>query len=134
MNKAELIELFCECWECCSLQTQVNIHNEFVRENTCDFENEINSNDDEFFNVYFYDRPFEAVRATCNGNYEWGDDYVWFNAYGNLCSGTYADELPLKDAEEMAEWFIDHYDTIDYIGAMNEFCETCQSYDEEAEE
>lgn len=134
MKKAELIELFCECLDNCSLDTHINIHNEFVREYKPYGENEIEPNDEEFFNLYFENRPLEAVRATYFGKYEWNDDYVWFNAYGNVCSGTYENELPLSDAEEMAEWFIEHYDTIDNIDEMNEFCEACESYDEFDEE
>lgn len=43
-------------------------------------------NDEEFFKTYFYNKPEEAVRATYYGNYEYMDDYVHFNAYGNLDS------------------------------------------------
>ena len=41
-------------------------------------------NDEEFFNINFNDRPMEAVRAVFYGNYKYNDDYVRFNAYGNI--------------------------------------------------
>lgn len=43
-------------------------------------------NDEQFFKDYFYKNPEEAVRATYYGSYEYMDDYVHFNAYGNLDS------------------------------------------------
>ena len=40
--------------------------------------------DDEFFNIYF-SSPMEAARATYFGHIEsWSDEYIRFNAYGNL--------------------------------------------------
>lgn len=43
-------------------------------------------NDEEFFNTYFENKPMEAVRATTYGNYNYMDEYVIFNGYGNLDS------------------------------------------------
>ena len=42
-------------------------------------------NDEEFFNTFF-DNPMEAIRATYYGNYNYNDDYVKFNGYGNIDS------------------------------------------------
>lgn len=53
-------------------------------------------NDEYFFKDMFYNRPEEAVRAVCYGDYNYTDDYVKFNAYGNLDSCNeweYEDEL-----------------------------------------
>lgn len=45
--------------------------------------------DDLFFEVFFNNRPMEAARATFFGNIQnWHDDYIYFNAYGNLESMT----------------------------------------------
>ena len=41
-------------------------------------------NDEEFFNTFFNNNPMEAVRATHYGNYNYNDDYVRFNGYGNI--------------------------------------------------
>lgn len=43
-------------------------------------------NDEEFFNIFFYNKPDEAVRAAFYGDYRYMDDYVQFNGYGNLVS------------------------------------------------
>lgn len=42
-------------------------------------------NDEEFFNTFF-NNPMEAIRATYYGNYNYNDDYVKFNGYGNIDS------------------------------------------------
>jgi hypothetical protein len=42
------------------------------------------SNDDEFFSCYFGGNVLEAVRAVCYGEYNYTDEYVKINAYGNL--------------------------------------------------
>ena len=57
-------------------------------------------NDEDFFNVHFTE-PMEAVRAAYFGEYQYSDDYVRFNAYGNLKSvSTWDFEQELKDGKE----------------------------------
>ncbi|WNO29748.1 hypothetical protein [Bacillus phage SDFMU_Pbc] len=41
-------------------------------------------NDEEFFETHFEGRPSEAVRAVCFGDFNYNDDYVQFDGYGNL--------------------------------------------------
>lgn len=41
-------------------------------------------NDEEFFNTFFHHNPMEAVRAAHYGDYNYMDQYVKFNGYGNL--------------------------------------------------
>lgn len=134
MKKETLIELFVEGYENCELGSKIAIHNVYVRESNCSCEEEIESNEEDFFNTFFEGKPMEAVRASFFGHYRFADDYVWFNAYGNLDSGTYEEELPLRDANEMAEWFIEHYDEVDYITEMGDFCDACEEGDDEEEE
>lgn len=131
MSKERLIELFVEGFENCELSSKIAIHNTYVCETDCSFENEIESNDEDFFNTVFEGKPMEAVRASYYGDYRYNDDWVWFNAYGNLKSGDYEEQLPLCDAEEMAEWFIEHYDEVDYITEMGDFCDACEEGDDE---
>lgn len=97
-------------------------------------EDEIESNDEDFFDTFFEGKPMEAVRASFYGNYRYADDYVWFNAYGNLESGDYEDQLPLRDAEEMAEWYIEHYEEVEYITEMGDFCDACEEGENEEDE
>lgn len=57
-------------------------------------------NDEDFFNVHFTE-PMEAVRAAYFGEYKYSDDYVRFNAYGNLKSvSTWDFEQELKDGTD----------------------------------
>ena len=67
----------------------VNIHNEYCQ--SCNYsDNEIYSNDEEFFNTFFEGKVIEAVRAVAYGEYQYNNDYVIFNGYGNLESFDYA--------------------------------------------
>ena len=43
-------------------------------------------NNEYFFKEMFGDKVDEAVRAVCYGDYNYMDDYVRFNGYGNLDS------------------------------------------------
>ena len=134
MKKDKLIALFVECYDNCTLRSKIEIHNIYVRENNFSYEGEIESNDEDFFNLFFEGKPMAAVRAASYGNYRYYDEWVWFNAYGNLEGGDYEDQLPLHDGEEMAEWFIEHYDEVEYITEMGDFCEACENGDDDEEE
>lgn len=64
-------------------------------------------NDEYFFEMMFGTKVDDAVRAVCYGNYEYMDDYVHFNAYGNLDS---CNEWEYeKEIEESAEEIIERY-------------------------
>ena len=52
------------------------------------------NNDEEFFNIFYNNNVVEAVRACCYGDYNFMDDYVIINAYGNLTS---CNEWQLQD-------------------------------------
>ena len=56
---------------------------------------EAHENDEDFFDIYF-SNTIEAVRSVCYGNYNYSDDLVRFDGYGNLESfdrWEYEDEL-----------------------------------------
>ena len=41
--------------------------------------------DEEFWDIYFHDDPYEAARAVYFGNIQsWDDNYIRFNGYNNL--------------------------------------------------
>lgn len=67
---------------------------------------QVYDNDEEFFDLLFSDRPYEAVTSALYGDYRAHDDYVTFDGYGNLVS------LDRADLESM----VDDYngDFIDY--------------------
>lgn len=134
MNKWKLVTLFVEGYENCELSSKIAIHNTYIRETNCSCEDEIESNDEDFFNTYFEGKPMEAVRASYYGDFCYDEDWVWFDAYGNLVSGSREGQLPLRDAEEMAEWYIEHYEEVEYITEMGYFCDACKEGENEEEE
>ena len=41
-------------------------------------------NDEEFFSTYYSNNPYEVARAIYYGDYNFNDEYVKINVYGNL--------------------------------------------------
>lgn len=70
---------------------------------------EVYENDDDFFNTYFNNNVIEAVRAVSFGEYKYSDEYVKFNAYGNLESlSEYEYNKLLEEyADEIAERYLE---------------------------
>ena len=63
-------------------------------------------NDEDFFETYFGTKD-EVARAICYGDYNYTDDFVRFNAYGNLESASkYQVE---EEIENYREEIIEHY-------------------------
>ncbi len=83
----------------------VAIHNQYCQ-SINDGDNEIYTNDEEFFEVFFSNKVMEAVRATSYGEYNFQHDYVKFNGYGNLITfDNPSDEVSLS---EIAERILEH--------------------------
>lgn len=58
-------------------------------------------NDEYFFRTRYNDDMMRAVRAVCFGHYNYMDDYVRVNAYGNLDSkSSYDYKSDLMDSQE----------------------------------
>ena len=72
------------------------------------------NNDDDFFNTFFYNNPTEAVRSAYYGDYNYCDDYVRFNGYGNLESfNDYDLEKEYKEyINEIVNALLKHYQEI----------------------
>ena len=70
-------------------------------------------NDENFFECYF-ENKIEVARAICYGDYNYTDDYVRFNGYGNLESFSEYDMIEeLKDSiDEIIENLIEYKDCI----------------------
>ena len=70
-------------------------------------------NDEDFFECYF-ENKIEVARAICYGDYNYTDDYVRFNGYGNLESFSEYDMIEeLKDSiDEIVENLIEYKDCI----------------------
>ena len=71
-------------------------------------------NDEEFFNTYFYNNPTEAVRASYYGDYNYCDEFVKFNGYGNLeTRNQYSLEKEYKEyINDIVNSLIEHYQQI----------------------
>ena len=74
-----------------------------------------NYNDEEFFDVYFGINTIDAVRAVCYGDYKFEDEFVKFNAYGNLESA--------NKYEVMAAYNEYKEDILEEIFVISDFCE-----------
>lgn len=101
-------EVFEEKFKELSTSEKLTIFNMYCCEHG-DPDKEIQPFDDEFFSVYFTD-PIDAARATFFGNIKnWMDDYIRFNAYGNLESMTEDDAL--EEIDNYLEEIFDNPDT-----------------------
>ena len=71
-------------------------------------------NDEEFFNTFFYNNPTEAVRSAYYGDYNYCDNWVKFDGYGNLKSvDDYGLEKEYKDyIDDITKSLIEHYQQI----------------------
>ena len=84
---------------------KVAIHNEYCQSmNYCD--NEIYTNDEDFFNTFFDGKVIDAVRAATYGDFNYSHEYVIFNGYGNLESFNYVDDR--IDLKEIAADILEH--------------------------
>lgn len=85
----------------------VNLWNEYCNESNPD--DYIYENEEYTLNEMFYSVD-EALRAAYYGDYRYGDDYVMFNAYGNLVSfSDYISEvLEHIDISSLATYVIDN--------------------------
>lgn len=81
----------------------VDVLEEVVRElngwNGCLDHLEVYSNDEDFFDMMYEGKPMDAVRASYYGDYNYMDDYVKINGYGNLESlSEYSYKEELKES------------------------------------
>ena len=75
-------------------------------------------NDDDFFAMAFGTNVLDAVRAVCYGDYKYSDDYVKFDAYGNLESANLYEIMNMYDLykQEIADKIIELADVcFDYL-------------------
>ena len=85
----------------------ISMYNNYLYENEY-YDDVIYSNDEYFFKEYFTD-PMEAVRASYYGRYNYNDDYVKFNVYGNLDS--YNDYIlvdEIKRDTDFTKWIFEN--------------------------
>lgn len=97
----------------------IDLNNTYCRENNID--SEVFENDEEFFNMFFENKPFEVVRACHFGSYNFSDDYVQFNGYGNLDTLNYFEVKDLcESAERIAEYAIENESEFSHLFDFDE--------------
>lgn len=80
----------------------------------------VSYNDEDFFNIYFHNNPMEAVRSVSFGEYNFNDEYVRFNGYGNLET---LDEYGLyRELRENKEDIIDEYLRLVEANSIDDDC------------
>ena len=105
------------------LLNDLNTLKDVVRElnswNACLDYLDVYSNDEDFFNTFFEGKPAEVAKAIYYGDYNYADDYVKFNGYGNLETFSEYDyeELLEENIEEITENLIEY---AEYISIDNE--------------
>jgi hypothetical protein len=79
-------------------------------------EDEVWTNDEEFFNLFFENKTNEALRAAHFGDYNWSHNYVKFNGYGNLESFDYFEVKDLCESPEvMAEYIEENFNDFEFL-------------------
>jgi len=77
---------------------------------------EIYGNDEDFFEAFFSGNVNEALRAAHFGEYNYLDDYVKFNGYGNLESFNFFTVEDLCECvETIAEYAMENQNDFDNI-------------------
>ena len=97
---------------------------------------EFYENDEEFFEMFFEDRTMELLRAMKYGNFNFDDDYIKFDGYGNLETYSYREMIEEVESciEEIVENLIENRDEIDVRWIDTEIADLLEELDEEDEE
>ena len=92
-------------------------------------------NDKEFFDCYFDGDTLGAVRAVCYGTYNYSDDYVKFDAYGNLESGSQWDvqEDILLEEDTILDEILENHHELDVPRSLMDLIEEYEELEEEQE-
>ena len=77
------------------------------------------NNDEEFFDIFFANNPAEVARAIHYGDFNYNDEYIKFNGYGNLETLSEYDyeELLKENVEEVIDCLIKY---VEHISIDNE--------------
>ena len=82
------------------------IWNEYCYENRMT-DDLIHENDEDFFNTFFGSDLMELARAVSFGEYNFRDEYVYINVYGNLYSFNKYELDDYIEYDELLEWLND---------------------------
>lgn len=94
-------------------------YNEYCFNSSCE---EYFLNDEEFFELFF-ENKMDLVRAIKYGDYNFNDDFVQFNGYGNIDSfSQYQVKEQILDNDDFINFLLDWSDDYDFI-EMNDLTE-----------
>ena len=88
MNKEKFLTAIIEEINDMDSDGLINLNNLYCEESNYS-DDMIYENGEDFFSTFFADNVMEAVRAVSYGEYDYSDNYVKFNGYGNLESMDY---------------------------------------------
>lgn len=94
---------------------------------------EFKENDEEFFELFYSGiNGLEIARAIYYGDYNYNDDYVRINGYGNLESYTEYEMIEeMKDSiDEIVENLIEHHDNLYLSDDIEEIFEEAKEEEE----
>jgi hypothetical protein len=120
MNREKFIKAIIEEINCFDNDQMVQLNNEY-----CDQQNypddQIYSNDANFFADVYGGDVMEAVRAVSYGDYNYSHDWVKLNGYGNLESMNVIDEDDLCESiDTIAEEVADNFRNYDHLFDLDE--------------
>lgn len=98
----------------------IRLHNSYCQEANYS-DNEIYGNDEDFFETFFSNNVIDAVRSATYGEYNFSDNYVKFNGYGNLESFNYfgTDNL-IESVDTIAEFILENENDFDGLIDLDE--------------
>jgi len=120
MNREKFIKAIIEEINCFDNDQMVQLNNEYCDQQNCP-DDQIYSNDANFFADVYGGDVMEAVRAVSYGEYNYTHDYVKFNGYGNLESMNVIDEDDLCESiDTIAEEVADNFHNYDHLFDLDE--------------
>lgn len=85
-------------------------------------------NDEDFFETFFGTAIMDAVRAVCYGEYNYTDEYVKINAYGNLETTNYIQDELEGYVDDIVEHIIDNWSELNNIDVSQETKDMIEEY------
>lgn len=115
MNREKFIKAIIEEINCFDNDQMVQLNNEYCDQQNCP-DDQIYSNDANFFADVYGGDVMEAVRAVSYGDYNYTHDWVKLNGYGNLESMNVIDEDDLCESiDTIAEEVADNFHNYDHL-------------------
>ena len=91
LNKEKRADLLKGYFEGLSDDELMNLWNEYCYASS-HYDDEIFYNDEDFFNM-FESEPLKIAQRVCHGDYNYTDEYITFNGYGNFKTSDYITDL-----------------------------------------